>query len=331
MVTETKSKILGYIRTHKQARAHDLVKVFGISQVAIHKQLNNLLSKGKISKVGRPPLVFYVPKEKKEEIEADMPADIKKIIDKNYLYISPLGELLYGFEGFSTWAKSVKEEKRLSKLAIEYLNILNHSKKHFQTNNWIDATKKLRNAFDKTYVNKLLYADSYSLPKFGKTKLGQLVLYAKQSQNRELINQIATLVDPLIQKVVQEFSIDAVAFIPPTVPRTLQFMNEFELVLNLKLPSIELVKVATGEVVVAQKTLVRLEERIINARDTIFMKNNECPYHNVLLIDDAAGSGSTFNETAKKLKRVLTDKNKNKTIAFAIVGSLKGFDVIREV
>jgi len=331
MVTDTRIRILGYIRTHKQARAHDLVKVFGISQVAIHKQLKNLLNKGEITRVGKPPLVFYVPKEKKEEIEADMPADIKKVIDKNYLYISPVGELLYGFEGFSTWAKSVKEEKRLSKLAIEYANTLNHFKKHFQTNNWIDATKKLRTTFDKTYVNKLLYADFYSLPKFGKTKLGQLVLYAKQSQNRELINQIVTLINPLIQKIVQEFSIEAVVFIPPTVPRILQFMNELEINLNLKLPSIELVKVATGEVVVAQKTLARLEERIINARDTIFMKNDEYPYRNVLLIDDAAGSGSTFNETAKKLKRVLTDKNKNRIIAFAIVGSFKGFDVIREV
>ena len=170
MITDTRNKILGYIRTHKQARAHDLVKVFGISQVAIHKQLNNLLSKSKISKVGKPPLVFYVPKEEKEEIEVDVPSDIKKIIDKNYLYISPVGELLYGFEGFATWVKSVKEEKRLSKLAIEYVNTLNHFKKHFQNNNWIDATKKLRNTFGTTYVNKLLYADFYSLPKFGKTK-----------------------------------------------------------------------------------------------------------------------------------------------------------------
>ena len=274
-------------------------------------------------------MVFYVLKEKKEEIVVDVPNEIKKIIDKNYLYISPLGELLYGFEGFATWVKSIKQHKRLSKLAIEYVNILNHHKKHFQINNWIDATKKLRNTFDKTYVNKLLYADFYSLPKFGKTKLGQLVLYAKQSQNRELINQLATSIKPIIEKIIQEFSIDAVAFIPPTVPRALQFMNELEINLNLKLPSIELVKVATGEVVVAQKTLARLEERIINARNTIFMKDNKNPYSNVLLIDDAAGSGSTFNETAKKLKIVMIGNNK--IVAFAIVGSFKGFDVIREV
>lgn len=329
MTTDTRNRILGYIRIHKQARAHDLVKVFGISHVAVHRQLNNLINRAEITKVGKPPLVFYIPKEKKGEVIAYIPANIKKIIDKNYLYISPLGKLLYGFEGFATWTKSINEEKRLYKLAVEYVKTLSRVKKHFQPNNWIDATKKLGNTFKETYVDKLLCADFYSLPKFGKTKLGQLVLYAKQSQNRELISQLATLVKPLVAKVLQEFSIDAVVFIPPTVPRTLQFMNELEVNLSLKLPSIELVKVTTGEVVVAQKTLARLEERIINARDTIFMKNNKISYRNILLIDDATGSGSTFNETAKKLKAAIG--NKNTIIAFAIVGSFKGFDVIREI
>lgn len=329
MITNTRSRILEYIRTHKQARAYDLVKAFGISQVAIHKQLKNLLNKDEVARVGKPPLVFYVPKEKKVATLDNVSDHVKKIIDKNYLYISPIGELLYGLEGFATWAKAISEEKRLQKLANEYVNTLNNAKKHFEAKGWIDATKKLKNTFKETYVDKLLYADFYSLPKFGKTKLGQLVLYAKQSQNRELINQISTLVKPLIEKVIKDLSIDAVAFVPPTVPRILQFMNEFKSILNLKLPSIELSKVATGEVVVAQKTLSRLEERIINARDTIFTKNNKGIYHNVLLIDDAVGSGSTFNETAKKLKSITGGKNK--IVAFAIVGSFKGFDVIREV
>lgn len=329
MTTNTGNRILAYIIARKQARAHELVKVFGISQVAIHKQLNNLLNKDKITRVGKPPLVFYVPKEKKEEIDSHVLSNIKNVIDEKYLYISPLGELLYGFEGFTAWARSVKEEVRIRQLAQEYVKTLNQTKKHFTANGWIDATKKLKNTFKESYVNKLLYADFYSLPKFGKTKLGQLVLYAKQSQNRELIDKIAVLVKPLIEKIIKEFAINAIAFIPPTVPRALQFMTEFKAVLGLKLPTIELAKVNTGEVVVAQKTLSQLEERIINARNTIFMKRTENSYIKILLIDDAAGSGSTFNETARKFKNITAGKNK--IIAFAIVGSFKGFDVIREV
>jgi len=60
-----------------------------------------------------------------------------------------------------------------------------------------------------------------------------------------------------------------------------------------------------------------------------FLKSNESSYQNVLLIDDAAGSGATLNETAKKFKSVMV--RKNSIIAFTIVGSFKGFDIIREV
>lgn len=329
MVTDTRDKILGFIRTYKQARAHDLVRVFNISQVAVHKQLNILLERGDISKVGKPPLVFYVPATKKPEVISEVPGDLKKIINANYLYISPTGELLYGFEGFTAWIKGIKEENHLYQLAAEYIGAVNQFQKRRSQGGWIDATSKLKNTFKETPIKKLFYGDFYSIPKFGKTKLGQMVLYAKQSQNRGLINELSGLVKPLIETIIKKFEIDAVAFIPPTVPRALQFMGEFENNLKLNVPSIELVKVTGGEVVVAQKTLSRLEERIVNARATIFLKKNEANFSNILLIDDAVGSGATFNETAKKFKDIQIGEVT--LIAFAIVGSFKGFDVIREV
>ncbi len=330
MITDTRVKILGYIKTHKQARPDDLTRVFGMSNTTIHKHLLKLLEMEEIRKVGRSPLVFYVPAAtKREETPLDVSADVRKIIDENYLYISPVGELQYGFKGFVAWVQGIKEEARLARLATEYVKTLNQFKTHRTADGWIDATIKLKSVFEEKEVDTLLYEDFYSLPKFGKTKLGQLVLYAKQSQNMELIDKLSTMVKPTIEKIIKEFSINAVAFIPPTVPRNLQFMVEFEKALNLKIHIIELVKVQSGEVIVAQKTLSRLEERIENARNTIYLKSNENPYHNVLLIDDAVGSGSTFNETAKKLRGAMGEKKK--IVAFAIVGSLKGFDIIREV
>lgn len=85
MITDTENKILGYIRTNQQARAHDLGRIFGISQVAVHKQLKKLLEKGQIKKMGKPPLVFYVPAPKTAAMPQDVPANIRKIIDGNYL------------------------------------------------------------------------------------------------------------------------------------------------------------------------------------------------------------------------------------------------------
>ena len=52
--------------------------------------------------------------------------------------------------------------------------------------------------------------------------------------------------------------------------------------------------------------------------------NHKC----IMLIDDAVGSGSTLNETALKLRQ----QNKNLFIlGYAIVGSYKGFEVIKEI
>jgi predicted amidophosphoribosyltransferase len=50
-------------------------------------------------------------------------------------------------------------------------------------------------------------------------------------------------------------------------------------------------------------------------------------YQTVLIIDDAVGSGATINEIAQKLKA----RGAKKVIGFAIVGSYKGFEVIKEV
>jgi predicted amidophosphoribosyltransferase len=81
-------------------------------------------------------------------------------------------------------------------------------------------------------------------------------------------------------------------------------------------------------VAVPQKTLNKLEDRVINARETISL-NESGSYENILLIDDAVGSGSTLNETAKKIRaRGICS---GKIIGLAITGSYKGFEVISEV
>ena len=95
-----------------------------------------------------------------------------------------------------------------------------------------------------------------------------------------------------------------------------------------KLPRIELVKAYIGDIPVAQKTLSKLEDRVINARGSIFIKNETKHYKTVLLVDDAVGSGATMNETAVKLKQTGVAK---RVIGLAVVGSYKGFDVIREI
>ena len=52
-------------------------------------------------------------------------------------------------------------------------------------------------------------------------------------------------------------------------------------------------------------------------------------YENILLIDDAVGSGSTINETSAQIRA--KGLCKGKIIGFVVTRSFKGFDVISEV
>ena len=140
------------------------------------------------------------------------------------------------------------------------------------------------------------------------------------------MGELTKAIKSKIQKLVVEHKIGAVGFIPPTVRRQLQLMAELERNLKLPLPVIDLRKIKT-EIIVPQKTLARLDERIENARQSISV-NNTRVYKNVLLIDDAVGSGATLNETARKLKERRIAK---KVVGLAITGSFKGFEIISEV
>lgn len=333
MITDTRNKILEYITDNKQARVYDLQRNLQISRVAIHKQLKKLLKDGLIVRIGTPPVVFYTP-NRSNQIQAikvsQLPEYVNQVIEANFLHITPDGKLLYGMEGFIYWVQSYQKNKSLTTLANEYTKIIHDQKEQFSPQGWFDATLKLKDTFREIFVDKLLLQDVYSYKVFGRTRLAKLVMYAKQTGTQNLIDKIAYMAKPIIEKVVKTYSIEAVAYIPPTVPRPLQFMDEFALQLRIPLPEIKLVKIMPGDIPIPQKTLSSLNERIINAKDTIYLRHIAEPsYTNILLIDDVVGSGASFNETARKLKGIkIGYKN---IVCFALVGNIKGYDVIREI
>lgn len=330
MKTVTRENIVGYIRTNKQARVAQLIRVFGISGVAIHKQLKKLVDDGVLAKVGSAPQVFYVlAKKTRKPVSVNINSAARKLIDRHYLYISPQGELKYGSNGLARWAENTGQGKNVASLAQAYVRTWQEYHKYRNRHGWVEATGKLTKTFENSYMDKLFYADFYSLSQFGKTKLGALVLYAKQSQSRQLAVEICEQIKQLVADIIKTYKIEAIGFIPPSIPRQVQLMKEMEVCLQFGLPRVSLIKTRTGQVIVAQKTLEKLPERIANARDTIFVKEANLTYRRILLIDDAVGSGASMNETAKKIKQLLP-KN-GQVIGFAPVGSMKDFEVLREV
>jgi len=324
MTTDTGIKIFQYIKEHKQVTALEIFEYLTISRQAIFKQLSKLQKEGKIKKIGTPPKVFYFIYDEKEAPRFDLAdSGTQKTIEEFFLNITPQGQKQEGFIGFVNWCQ--KRDLPIEKTAKVYTEIL---KKYeiYKKEGLVDGMFKMKKTFDTVFVNEVFYLDFYSVEIFGKTKLGQLLLYAKQSQDRKLIRELVDKIRKNIEDLITSHKVDAVTFIPPTVKREIQIMRELEKNLHLNIPAFKLVKIQT-EIIVPQKTLNKLEDRIENARRTIILGESR-KYNTILIIDDALSSGATINETAKKIKEANLAQN---IIGLAITGSYSGFEVISEV
>lgn len=326
MKTRTREKILAYIKAEENVSSKDIAEHIGITRQALFKHLPRLLSERMIQKTGRPPKVFYsLAKARDDSFVLNKVDDsARRVINERYLYITPGGEMLSGWDGFAAWVRKTSQDP--IKTAKEYAATLRRYDA-FRKNGLIDGTKKMKVTFQDFALDAVYYVDFYSIERFGKTKLGQMLLYAKQSQDRKMMKLVAETARPPAQKLIKKYHIDGILFIPPTVKRETQFMKELEKNLRLPVRLLSVSKVKTP-VIVPQKTLSKLQDRIENARETIAVEEKGA-FKNILIIDDAVGSGATLNETAKKIiKKGICS---GKIIGLVITGSFKGFDVISEV
>ena len=318
--------VLATIRKYGAIRVVELIKLLGVSSKTVHKHLLSLLDEDLIQKKGKTPKVFYSIKEYRSENVLINNFDINDhLIEQNYIYVSASGVVNRGLRGFYDWCHkndfNIEKEK---KIYIKDLKLIQKLKE----NGLISSKKNILSGKNKLYLDDIFFSDLYTLGHFGKTKLGQLVYLGKSSQNKELITEIASIIKQDIQKLIDRYDIKTVCFIPPTIDRKVQFMDVLRRKLKIALPEIKISKVSS-DIKIPQKTLRKLEDRIINAKTTINVSPSQKINSNVLIIDDATGSGATINETAGKIRNI-TEKN-IKIIGYSVVGSYKGFDVISEV
>ena len=305
-------------------RSSELVKLLKISTKTIYKHLSALLAQQEIKKIGATPKVFYMVNESLED-EAVVLDKVDQFVEQNYIYVSPTGEMTRGVAGFQLWClKNKFDFEKEKKVFATRMQAMEKLKK----NGVISAKKTILSGKGELFLNNIFFSEFYNLDYFGKTKLGQMVYLGKSSQNREIILEIAKLIKPAVRSLIERYESGLICFVPPTVERKVQFLEVLQMGLKLKLPQVLALKVASLTKV-PQKTLRKLEDRIINAQTTIAVDPSQKINSNVLIIDDATGSGATLNEIAKKIRKIASKEVK--IIGYSVVGSFKGFDVISEV
>ena len=327
MITNTRNNILKYIIKNSPVSISELKDEFKISREMIHRHINRLFNEDKIYKVWSAPKVFYFPVENNElsinekwyNIDKDF-FDIHK-----FAFFWPDWENKFWKEWFIAWCN-----KRNLDVNKEFPIYEKTTQKYdkYKTKYWlIKWIEKMNDTFDEVYLDKVYYLDFYSIEKYWKTFLWNLMFYAKQTWDRELWNMVINEIKEDIYNLIRIKWIDSFAFIPPSIDRKVQLMDEIKEWLWLDFDELNLIKLFKDKVV-AQKSLNKKSDRIVNARDTIFILDKKFKSDTLLLIDDAVWSWATLNETAKKIKEKWFAK---KVIWLAIVWSYKGFEVINEV
>lgn len=312
----------------EQFTIEEIALAWNISVLSAKKYIKKFVDEGLIIKHGLPPRkIIYTMAQSMNKY--DFSDEQRVVINKYYTYTTPDGQLLEGERGFIHWALNKSGRKDIEGLAQEYIET---RKKYYNDKNnvfLINATDKLSQVFkDGVYLEKLFHRDFDALPVFGKTYLSQMVRIAKSGHaNTPVMMYIVKNIQASIDHIVSKYNIDAVGFIPPTVVRKTQLMTFLANRLVLSLPVISVLK-TKNFASVQQKSLKKIEDRILNANKTIIVRSDN-KYKNVLLIDDVTGSGATLNETAKK---IINQGIAEKIYGFTITGSAKAgvFDVISE-
>jgi hypothetical protein len=325
-----KSAIKGLFETSRELSVKEITTLLPVSKQMVHIALNQLVEEGFLQKLGRTPKTIYriTGKDRAPELEPilDLSEQENDFVQRNFLVITETGNLLEGTDGFSYWCKQRKLP--VKKTLLEFIGTKKKYEPYYDRYGFINGLEKLKNTqgYEKIWLDQVYYLDFYAIERFGKTRLGTLLHYAKQGQNRLLMSEIIKACSDRIHNFLKLQHADAIGYVPPTIRREMQFMKYLQTHLKIPLPQIEIKKIS-GIIPVPQKSLSKIEERITNAENT-FAVSGSGRFNHLVLIDDAVGSGATLNQLAHKIK----EKNiAKKVTGLAIVGSFKGFDVITDV
>ena len=306
-----------------------------LSRVIIHKVIKKLLQEKKIKKVWKASHTRYKSlifswENSEKNIKNDLIIDFKtkKFFDENFYKFDSDWKLLKGFSGFEYWIKERNFD--LEKQIKNYKKIFTYIENLENNCGLLDATEIFSKKFEKNYMKKIFYAGEYSFMEFWRTKLAEMTFYAKQSQDKKLINQSIDEIFYKLECLIKTEKIDCIAIVPWSIDRKNQLLWILKKRLKeFNLDFLDIVKYYENGISIPQKSIKSKTWRIKNALNTIFVNDdNVKKYENILLIDDFVWSGATLNITAKKIKESWW-KN---IIWFAFVWSLDlNYEVINEI
>jgi len=289
-----------------------------------------MLEKWIIIKYGKSPHVYYGKSllENSENNKIVLDFDSQNLLDKWFCSFDVNGKRLDGALWFQKWCDmrnlSVKKQFIQFVDKITVVNSFRDSCGMIAKWFW-----KLKKQVKDCYLNWLLYLDVYQIGQFGRSRLGNLAFYAKQSQSKKLLEELWNITKWQIDCFLSKEKFDWVCFAPHSLKRNIQILDFLKKKWDIWLQEIYLRKFYQWDIIIPQKSIKWNMQRIRNARETIFVVNWQKSVNKLLLIDDFVWSGATLNESAHKLKKAWLAKN---IVWLALVWNVDmTYEVINEV
>ena len=330
--------ILDILSQGQEFSAWEISEHLWKSRQLVHKYLKQLINEWKIKKVGKTPHAKYrllqESSDKTDYWELEtreiVPLDYKttKILEEAFFKFSPTWEKLTWVDWIVEWLQ--ERNNNVHSSITEYLRLHTYFESQKDDCWMLHAEQSFWKHFEINYLEQVLYADQYIYWQFWRWKLSELAYYGKQLQDKNLISESIKIILPKLKCIISRWSFDAIAITPWSVKRENQILKILQKKLwVLKLPFVNVIKYSQSWILIPQKSLKKSEDRIKNAKSTIFIDDRHIwNYKKVLLIDDFVGSGATLNETAKKLK----DEWVQEVVGFVFVGNTDlQYEVIYEI
>ncbi len=306
------------------------------TRALIQKYLRELVARGEVVKDGNTPHVKYrlknsesIPQKREPSQLIDIDYPSRKIIDDNFTKFTSVGDRLDGLIWLQKWITTRSGNQQ--KILQNFINIQSQIASLYNVCGLINATWYFWKQFEEVFLDRVYYWDQYIWGEFWRGRIAEITFFAKQSQNKDLIQESIDTIFPKLECLIAREKYSALIITPWSIERKNQLLKILKNQLSLFwIPVISLEKYSPSKIFIPQKSLKTSQERIENARNTIFVDSAKIEdYKKVLLIDDFVGSGATLNESAKKLKDVWI----HQVDWFAFVGNidLNDYEVIREI
>ncbi len=270
---------------------------------------------------------LFIKEQEYKKFKTNLTKEEKDIIENNFVdFDSVKNSVVYGIPAFLNWKQKHFKKDSVVEFAKKYIvdvKAINKKRKNGVIGVSHILIKYKDSIKEPIYLKDLVCVD-YCRAGGKKSKLMFLLEETKRStsnhdkQKKAGVEFMKSTVKN-VKKYINFLKPDSIIFIPHSVKRNYQIMEEYKKLLKNNITIDDLKKKPGFR---AQKELSKMDEKKINADSSFSInKKKEKNYKKILLIDDLSSSGATLNQMAKKVYSKYDAKD---IYGIAILGSDTG-------